>query len=402
MIRFIISCLVIFQALAKPGYSAPLSHLQVDFNQVARSVRPCVVSITAVRNPQVPGPVAFKNMIGFVPPFQKAAGIESIGSGVLISGEGYIVTNYHVIKSAQSIRVTPLDDKFNPLAAQVVKINTDMDLAVLKIAPAVKLQAARLGNSDLVRFGDWVLAVGSAFGFEQTVTAGIISGLGRNLTIEGRKMQNLFQTDCAINKGNSGGPLVNMDGEVIAINMAIYAPNGVSAGVGFSIPINQVKLFIDQSIGPGQVQNIAFQCPRVIAPAPFVISANSRAGQNWVPFMPPVQVQAQGAVPVSFSTDQSKDIVLVAGQPVTSGWIGVLLSEEPGGLLVVDTKPGSPADTAGIQAGDLIVSCNGEGIKSILKFDGFIDKKKTGQRIGVAVMRGNKRRVFYLEVGNKA
>src|SRR5437016_6867232 len=166
----------------------------------------------------------------------------SLGSGVVVDSKGYIVTNRHVVEKADRIRVKLDDDPPGMLHdAKVIGTDNETDLAVIKIDVNRSLPTAKLGNSDGMQVGDWVLAVGSPFGLQATVTAGIVSAKGRNI-VPGRQFQSFIQTDAAINPGNSGGPLVDMDGEVIGINTAIYtrALSSGYMGVGFAMPANTV------------------------------------------------------------------------------------------------------------------------------------------------------------------
>src|SRR5436190_5193221 len=174
----------------------------------------------------------------------------SLGSGVLVDSKGYIVTNRHVVEKADRIRVKLDDDPPGVLHdAKVIGTDTETDLAVIKIDVSRSLPTAKLGNSDSMQVGDWVLAVGSPFGLQATVTAGIVSAKGRNI-VPGRQFQSFIQTDAAINPGNSGGPLVNLDGEVIGINTAILTDTNAYAGVGFALPSNTIANVYNQLIGP--------------------------------------------------------------------------------------------------------------------------------------------------------
>ena len=176
----------------------------------------------------------------------------SLGSGVIVDSKGYIVTNRHVVEKADRIRVKLQDE--NPASpghdAKLIGMDQETDLAVIKIDIERPLPAAKLGNSDGMEVGDWVLAIGSPFGLQETVTAGIVSAKGRNI-VPNRQFQSFIQTDAAINPGNSGGPLVNMAGEVIGINTAILTETSSYAGVGFAMPSNTVTQVYNQLIGPG-------------------------------------------------------------------------------------------------------------------------------------------------------
>ena len=174
----------------------------------------------------------------------------SLGSGVIVDPRGYIVTNNHVVDKADRIRVNLMGDPETvTYPATVVGVDPETDLAVIKIDAKKPLPAARLGNSDAMNVGDWVLAIGSPFGLNETVTAGIVSAIGRNI-VPGRQFESFIQTDAAINPGNSGGPLVNMNGEIIGINTAIYTSGGGYQGVGFAMPSNTVVNVYNQLISP--------------------------------------------------------------------------------------------------------------------------------------------------------
>ncbi|MFC1556462.1 S1C family serine protease [candidate division KSB1 bacterium] len=170
----------------------------------------------------------------------------SVGSGVIVDPKGYIVTNQHVIANATRVNVTLFGEENAVYPAEIVLQEQTQDLAILKIDSNRALPAAKLGDSDIIEVGDIVLAIGSPFGLEQTVTMGIISDDRRDLQIDMMLYEDLIQTDAAINKGNSGGPLINIHGEVIGINTAIYAPTGIFTGVGFAIPINKAQLLLLQ------------------------------------------------------------------------------------------------------------------------------------------------------------
>jgi serine protease Do len=174
----------------------------------------------------------------------------SLGSGVLVDAKGYIITNRHVVDKADRIRVRLQDDPAGVQHdAKVIGTDQETDLAVIKIEVSKALPAAKLGNSDSMQVGDWVLAIGSPFGLQETVTAGIVSAKGRNI-VPNRQFQTFIQTDAAINPGNSGGPLVNMRGEAIGINTAILTETSSYAGVGFALPSNTIAQVYNQLIGP--------------------------------------------------------------------------------------------------------------------------------------------------------
>ena len=185
--------------------------------------------------PSVPGNLRFDD------PSTDLSAFGGIGSGFIIDPTGYILTCYHVVARASNIMVTPFGYSTRQYPARVVAKNETINLAVLKIETGYALPFAKLGNSALMEVADTVLAIGSPFGLEQSVTHGIISDMDRDLLIDGRTYLGMMQTDVAINRGSSGGQLINLRGEVIGINMAIYAPTGVYSGVSFAMPIDRVK-----------------------------------------------------------------------------------------------------------------------------------------------------------------
>ncbi len=222
-----------------------------NFNWAADVIRPCVVEINAVRPSPVPTPVADPSAARFIDPFDgvpdKVIGqlaFESVGSGLIVDSSGYVVTNHHVVAGASAIAITRFQQAGGQYYAQIVAFDPRKDLALLKIVGDGPFPAATLADSSRVEVGDPVLAVGNPFGFGNTVTAGIISGKRNSLLINGIDFNGLLQTDAPINKGSSGGPLVNMNGEVVGLNTAIYAPTGVFSGMGFAIPSNRVGAFV--------------------------------------------------------------------------------------------------------------------------------------------------------------
>jgi serine protease Do len=168
--------------------------------------------------------------------------LRGFGSGVLVDDDGHVLTNAHVVSGAEQVAVKLIDGQ--TLRATIEHVEADIDLAILKVS-APEIAPARLGNSDPLQLGEWVIAVGNPFGLSHTVTAGIVSARGRSMP-GAPKMQDLIQTDAPINPGNSGGPLVNLDGEVIGINTAILSRSGGNVGIGFAIPINRAKVILDE------------------------------------------------------------------------------------------------------------------------------------------------------------
>jgi len=236
------------------GYPNP-SDLSHAFARVAEQVGPAVVNITTkqearsdFQHPRTGGPFDdfFERFFGGPMPQRRRA---SLGSGVIVDAEGYIITNNHVIERADEIEVQLSDDKV--YQATVVGSDPETDMAVIKIELEGALPHAPLGDSDTIAVGEWVLAMGNPFGFGHTITAGIISAKGR--IIGAGSYDNFLQTDAAINPGNSGGPLVNMDGQVIGINSNIVSSSGGNMGIGFAVPSNLARNIYNQLVESGSV-----------------------------------------------------------------------------------------------------------------------------------------------------
>jgi serine protease Do len=275
----------------------------------------------------------------------------SLGSGVIVDSKGYILTNRHVVEKADRIRVRLQDDPAGVLhEAKVVGQDQETDLAVIKIDLDRPLPAAKLGNSDSMQVGDWVLAIGSPFGQMGTVTAGIISAKGRNI-VPGKSFQSFIQTDAAINPGNSGGPLVNMDGEVIAINTAILTETNSYAGVGFALPSNTVATVYNQLIGPEH---------RV----------------------------ARGSIGIRFNAEDNPAIARVYGNG--------------SGITIADVTAGSPAEQAGLKYGDTIVSVDGKDVKTGDELVEDIASRKPGTKIPLGFIRNGKKQETTVTVADRA
>jgi Do/DeqQ family serine protease len=260
-----------------------------------------------------------------------------LGSGTIIDAkEGYIVTNYHVVEQADNIRVTLHDGR--RLEAHVIGADPEADVAVIKIKPE-RLTAIPLADSGKLRVGDFVVAIGNPFGLGQTVTSGIVSALGRSgLGIE--SYEDFIQTDASINPGNSGGPLVNLRGELVGINTAILGPSGGNIGIGFAIPINMAKQVTGQLIKYGEVRR-------------------GRLG-----------VIAQNLSPElarAFGVRQHR------------------------GVVVAQVEGGSPAEQAGLRAGDVITAVNGEPITSAADMRNAVGMLRVGSEINMEVMRRGRR-----------
>ncbi len=275
----------------------------------------------------------------------------SLGSGVIVDPKGYIVTNNHVVDKADKIRVNLMGDPETvTYTATVVGVDAETDLAVIKIDAKKPLPAARLGNSDAMNVGDWVLAIGSPFGLNETVTAGIVSAIGRNI-VPGRQFESFIQTDAAINPGNSGGPLVNMNGEIIGINTAIYTSGGGYQGVGFAMPSNTVVNVYNQLIGPDH---------KVM----------------------------RGSIGVQFNAVANPAVARVYG--VNSG------------VTIASVTPNGPAEKAGLKTGDTIVSVNGKPIKNGDELVADISALKPGTTAKLGYVRNGKESSAEVTIADRA
>ena len=262
----------------------------------------------------------------------------SLGSGVIVREDGTIVTNHHVIDGADEIVVALADRR--EFSAEVILDDAQTDLAVLKIdAEGDRLPVVEFSDSDEIEVGDLVLAIGNPFGVGQTVTSGIVSALART-QVKVSDYQFFIQTDAAVNPGNSGGALIGMDGRLLGINTAIFSRSGGSNGIGFAIPANMVNFVVTSALADGKVVRPWF-------------------GAN--------------------------------GQPVSSEIAESLGFDRPGGVLVDNIYPGGPADKAGIEQGDVILSVDGKEVFDPQAIRYHIGLEKVGGKVPVEIMRGDDR-----------
>ena len=284
-------------------------------------------------------------------PEQQPRKRQGFGSGFIVSEDGYIVTNQHVIDGADKVEVS-INGIEEPLKAEIVWSDFSLDLAVLKVDTDADLTPIKLGDSEKIRPGEWAIAIGNPFGFEHTVTVGVISALGRPIQIptndrQVRTYQNLIQLDAAINPGNSGGPLLNINGEVIGINTAVSA---VGQGIGFAIPINEIKGIVDQLKTKGQVT------------------------QPWLG--------------IAFS-EISKDMQ------------DYFRLENREGVIVIEVYPDSPAEKAGLKPYDIIKEIDEKKIKSTSDVADIIQNKEVNDRIMIKVIRNGSPKIIFARIGNK-
>jgi serine protease Do len=343
------------------------------FSEIAKELGPCVVNInteSTIKNPHRRGGQSPDDddsggnggMDDFFNRFfggQGGPGMgnqgemreRSLGSGVIVDAKGYIVTNRHVVEKADRIRVRLQDDPPGVQHdAKVIGEDQETDLAVIKIDLDRSVPSAKMGNSDSMQVGDWVLAIGSPFGQVGTVTAGIVSAKGRDI-VQGRQFQVFIQTDAAINPGNSGGPLVNMDGEVIGINTAILSETNAYAGVGFSLPSNTVVQVYNQLIGPDH---------RVV----------------------------RGSIGIMFDSVENPAITRVYGNGT--------------GVTVSTVVAGSPADQAGLKVGDTITTVDGRKVSKGTELVADIASRKPGAKVALGFLRNGKPQETTVTIADRA
>lgn len=308
------------------------------FSEIVKAVSPAVVNISSTKVvKRQPSP--FDDFFDFLYPFPDGRGRkwkeQSLGSGVIVSSDGYIVTNNHVIEQADEIKVILIDKK--SFKARVVGSDPKTDIAIIKI-DAKGLPVIPWGDSDKLQVGEFVLAIGNPFGLSHTVTMGIISAVGR-ADVGITDYENFIQTDAAINPGNSGGPLVNIKGELIGINTAIFSKTGGYQGIGFTVPSNMVRVVMDQLIKQGKVT------------------------RGWL------------------------GITIQELTPEIAQKFGLKQSE---GALVSDVAKGSPAYRAGIMRGDIILEFNGKKVRDVATLRNMVAQSRIGSQVEIKVSRRDK------------
>lgn len=343
----------LFNILAAAGLLLWCTHVRAQalpsFADLVEKLQPSVVNISTTHKPQEDS--SNEEMLGiestnprikdyFNPQNPQQL---SLGSGFIIDGDGYIITNNHVIDQAEEITVTLADNR--QLTARLVGRDGKTDIALIKVEASEKLPAVKLGDSDKIRVGDWVLAIGNPFGLGGSVTAGIVSAKSRD--IEAGPYDNFIQTDASINQGSSGGPMFNLDGEVIGINTAIFSTNGGSMGIGFAVPVNLTHFVIEQLKSKGKVE------------------------RGWIG----IKIQPN------------------------SGDIAHSLSQQAQrGVIVSSVSKGSSAKAAGIEAGDIILSFDGQPIDDAKNFSRMVAETEVGKTINLEIWRDKQIRKISLPV----
>lgn len=323
-----------------------------SFAELAKRLGPTVVNIkvtkvTKIRGGMWPGSQEgpfgefFKRFFEDVPRPPRERRQDGVGSGVIISEDGYILTNNHVVEGAEELTVTRADKE--EFSAKLIGRDSKTDLAVLKIEATSPLPVAAMGDSEALQVGDWVLAIGNPFGLGHSVTSGIVSAKGR--IIGAGPYDDFIQTDASINPGNSGGPLFNMRGEIVGINTAIL-PYG--RGIGFAIPINTAKPLIPQMVSTGSV---------------------------------------------------TRGYLGVIIQPITPELATALDLSEPKGALVSDVASGSPAEQGGMQRGDVVVRYKGEAVDQVRDLPAMVAKTPVGEEVEVIVLRKGQEKRLDITVG---
>ena len=354
--------------------SSPAESLSFAFRRVAQDLRPSVVRVTSV----VERPFDRINGLGRLPfsenpplnrlekgnpnsaPFSipdalENDPVEGHGTGLVIDARGYIVTNYHVIRGARDITVTLHDER--TVVAEVFATDEKTDLAVLRV-DADDLVPARFGDSDAAEVGDWVLAIGSPFGLDQSVTAGIVSAKGR-CTIGLAAYEDFIQTDASINPGNSGGPLLNLQGEVIGINTAIASSTGGNMGIGFAIPSRLVQQVTSLLISDGvriDSGESATTSGRDSSRSDYALNGSARLG---IYFEDP-----------SMRWEENR-----------------VFAAHHFGCLIADVDRGSPAERAGLQRGDAVISVDGHSVDSAEEFTDAMRDLEGERSVKILILR---------------
>jgi len=428
------------------------------YADVADKVIPCVVSVHSAKVVQVPQFDPFEWFFGQQQPQQRGRQpqqkpqeqrVEGLGSGFIVSPDGYILTNNHVVEGADDLTVTLSDDR--EFTAKIVGTDPPTDVAVIKIEGASNLPVAYLGDSDKLRIGEMVLAIGSPFGLTETMTQGIISAKGRSNVMDPSSYENFLQTDAAINPGNSGGPLVDLNGAVIGINSAIYSRSGGNQGVGFAIPINMARDIAHSLIDEGKVtrgylgvfiRDINGDMAKAlnVQPSSGVLVDNvidkspaQKAGIKDGDIITAINgskvtssndlrnrvASIKPGTPTDFTVlrdgknmdfkvtlEERTEEVAQSSNPseAARGRTGLTLQnlspdlreqfnlpEEVKGVVITDIDPASPAARTSLQPGDLILEVNRKPVASVADFKKAIDSEANDATVLLRVQRGDTR-----------
>jgi len=334
----------------------------VDFSALAEKLGPTVVNVYTTQTVEVsssPHQFFFPDQMEIPEPFRRFFGIPdtpgqeapkremkrtSLGSGVIVTADGYILTNNHVVEDADEINITL--SSFEEYEATIIGRDPKSDLALIKIEAKHELPAVTFGDSTSLRVGEWVLAIGNPFGLQQTVTAGIISAKGRSINNE--SYGNFIQTDASINPGNSGGPLFNLKGEMVGVNTAIFSRTGGNIGIGFAIPVNMAK-------------NVFAQ-----------LKEHGKVIRGWL-----------GVMIQQVTPDLAENFGL----------------ERPIGALVGQVIADSPAEKSGLKAGDVIIEYNGREVSQMSMLPAMVADTKVGEKAKLVLIRDGKKQTITVEIG---
>ncbi len=321
-----------------PRLPGSITETSRGFSEVVKAVSPSVVNISSIKTLKRQ-PTPFDEFFDFLYPFpddrSKKWKEQSLGSGVIASSDGYIITNNHVVEQSDEIKVILFDKR--SFRAKIIGSDPKTDLAVIRIS-AKDLPVVPWGDSDKLQVGEFVLAIGNPFALSHTVTMGIVSAVGR-ADVGIADYENFIQTDAAINPGNSGGPLVNIRGELIGINTAIFSKTGGYQGIGFAVPSNMARLVMDQLLKKGKVI------------------------RGWI------------------------GVTIQELTPELAQQFNLKLSE---GALVSDVAQGSPAQRAGILRGDIILEFDGKEVTDVGVFRNMVAQSSVGSQVSIKLLRRDK------------
>jgi serine protease Do len=451
-------------AVIPPAVPAPVTMVP-DFASLAERLSPVVVNISTrsapsrqeggpqFRGPRGPGSPfgegdprefwePFERFFGPMPPQQRQPRQRSLGSGCIVDPAGLIITNNHVIENADEVLVKLDDDK--EYKATIVGKDAKTDIALLRIDGAPTLTAAPLGDSDSLKVGDWVMAIGNPFGLDHTVTAGIVSAKGR--FIGAGNYDDYIQTDAAINPGNSGGPLLNVRGEVVGINSAIFSRTGGNIGIGFAIPVNLAKELLPQLKEKGRVvrgwlgvliqkvtpeiaQSLGLEgtqgalvadvvaggpaekagikvgdvitefdghtvresneLPMMVARTPIGNQVNVKILRDKGPIELPVTIAELSDEETQVASGKSEDKLGLTVQTLTPEIASNLGVDEDKGVVVTSVEPDSVAEEAGLRRGDIILEVNRRQVNDADAFRATLKEREAGKNILFLVRRGD-------------
>lgn len=360
MFMFVVIALLAGPLMVGGGTCSAFVAVPQSFADLAEKQGPTVVNVYTTQTVKTPSShrFMFPDYKDIPEPFRHFFGLpsrpgempqrefkrNSLGSGVITSPDGYILTNNHVVKDADEISVTL--SSYEEYKAKIIGRDRKSDLALIKIDPKHDLPSVTFGDSDALRVGDWVVAIGNPFGLEQTVTAGIVSAKGR--AIDNETYGNFIQTDASINPGNSGGGLFNLQGEMVGVNTAIFSQSGGNIGIGFAIPVNMAKNIMQQ------------------------LKEHGKVTRGWL-----------GVMIQQVTPELAKNFGL----------------ERAIGALVGEVTPDSPAAKAGIKQGDVIIKYNGREVSQMSMLPAWVAQTPVGEKAELVVIRDKKEKKIVVTIG---